>query len=127
MEATNDLLELKIGAFSAVDAQFIECEAGTGNVKFRVDADGYVFTDGAYTGPADFAEMIRVSTGAESVEPGDVMVIDPTHSRSVTRSWEPRWSPGSTARSPASWDPSGITTCPTAATPGKRSLLRATS
>ncbi len=78
----NDMLEIDVPAGSAADSQFVEYERG-GDVEFRVDGDGDVFADGAYTGPADFAEMIAVTTGAPSVRAGDVLVIDPGASRSV--------------------------------------------
>ncbi len=82
---SNDLVQCLVGAGSAADSQFIELERGA-DLEFRVDGDGDVFADGAYTGPADFAEMIRVSTGASTVEPGDVVVIDPGSARSVVKS-----------------------------------------
>ncbi len=49
------------------------------NVAFRATNRGDVYADGAYTGPADFAEMLSVSTGATSVEPGDLVELDPEH------------------------------------------------
>jgi hypothetical protein len=55
-----------------------------------VDGNGNVLADGTYSGPADFAELMKVSTGAKSVEPGDVMVIDVASSRSLVRSGAPR-------------------------------------
>jgi len=62
----------------------------TFDAKFRVDAFGTVFADGAHTGPADFAEMIRVTTGADTVEPGDLLVIDPLAPRGVRIADSPR-------------------------------------
>lgn len=89
--AGNDILQIVSGAGSAAGMQFIECELDFGgDVKFRVDGDGGVFADGAYGGPADFAEMIAVSSGAHTVEPGDVLVIDPHRPRSVVQAPEPR-------------------------------------
>ena len=58
--------------------------------EFRVDAFGNVYADGSHTGPADFAEMIQVTTGAQSVEPGDLLVIDPAAPRGVRLSSSPR-------------------------------------
>lgn len=58
--------------------------------EFRVDAFGNVYADGAHTGPADFAEMLRVTSGAATVEPGDLLVIDPAESRGVRLSTRPR-------------------------------------
>ncbi len=55
-------------------------------IDFRVDVDGEVFTDVGITTPADFAEMIEVTTGADSVEPGDVVTIDPSNARAVLKS-----------------------------------------
>ena len=61
------------------------------DIEFRADSSGNTFTDGAFTGGgADFAEMIEVSTGADTVEPGDVLVIDPQKVRSVIKSAAPR-------------------------------------
>jgi len=54
---------------------FRDGENGLGAEVFRVDEDGNVFAKGAFS-PAsmDVAELFEVS---ESVEPGDVLVIDP--------------------------------------------------
>ncbi len=84
----NDMLQIDVLGGSSTQSQFIECERG-GDVEFRVDGDGDVLADGAFTGPADFAEMIAVSTGAASVQAGDVVVIDPGASRSVRLSSQP--------------------------------------
>jgi hypothetical protein len=80
-----DMFEIHIGDSSSNTMQFIECERGT-DTKFRVNGDGNVYADGAFTGPADFSEMIEVSDGAYSAEPGDVMVIDSNGRRKVIRS-----------------------------------------
>ena len=65
----------------------IECQQATAlfpDVEFTVTADGDVTADGTFTpGGADFAEMIHVVGGARSVEPGDVMVIDPAAPHSI--------------------------------------------
>ena len=82
--ANEDLVELELPNGSATNSQFLECEGS--DVEFRVDANGRVFADGGFTGPADFAEMFRVTSGATSVEPGDVLEIDPTSSRGIRRS-----------------------------------------
>ncbi len=82
----SDLVELNIPSTSQATAQFLELQWDTNDTKFRVNADGNVFADGSYTGPADFAEMIRVSSGAATVEAGDVLVIDPNNPRSVVKS-----------------------------------------
>ena len=85
----NDILQILSTSDSPDGTNMIEVARGTNNV-FRVDADGDVFADGAYTGPADFAEMFPVSTGAVSVEPGDVVTLDPSNPRSVIRAVAPR-------------------------------------
>ena len=85
----SDMIQILAGAAGSATSQFIEAQRGS-DIEFRVDGDGDVFADGSYTGPADFAEMIRVSTGAESIEPGDVVVIDSTSSLSVRRSTNAR-------------------------------------
>ncbi len=64
------------------DFQYIECHTGFGSdTEFKINGGGYY-------GPADFAEMLAVSSGARSVEAGDVMVIDPSRDRSIALSWE---------------------------------------
>lgn len=85
----NIMLDITIPAGSDDNARFISCQRGA-DCKFRVKANGEVRADGSYTGPADFSEMIAVSTGAFASEPGDVMVIDPKNTRSVVKSVEPR-------------------------------------
>jgi hypothetical protein len=88
--AARDMLQIVAGATSDDGMQFIECERGT-DPKFRVNGDGDVTADGTFTpGGADMAEMIAVSAGAATVEPGDVMVIDPARSRATVRSSRPR-------------------------------------
>jgi hypothetical protein len=89
VESNNDVLQLKAADGSDDDCQFIECERGS-DVEFKVNGDGNVYADGSLHAPADFSEMIAVSSGAGSVEPGDVMVIDPAHSRAAVKSSEPR-------------------------------------
>ena len=73
----SDLFELQMDAASSPTSQYIEAQLSNGDVKFRVNADGNVTADGAFTGGgADFAEIVKVEAGATSVEAGDVMVID---------------------------------------------------
>ncbi|MCA9753155.1 MAG: hypothetical protein KC591_13250, partial [Gemmatimonadetes bacterium] len=85
--ASADLFELEIPETSSVDTQFIEAQFANNDVKFRVWGDGDVSADGAYSaGGADFAEVVRVSRGAHSVEAGDVMVIDPNAERGFAQS-----------------------------------------
>ncbi|MDH3890887.1 MAG: hypothetical protein OEV49_07355 [candidate division Zixibacteria bacterium] len=84
-----DVLQIEVGG-SATTIQYIECERGS-DIEFRVHGDGDVTADGAFTGGgADFAELIHVSSGAHSVEAGDVMVIDPNSPRSIVMSTQPR-------------------------------------
>lgn len=63
---------------------------GANDTEFRVAHNGSVFSDGSFTGPADFAEMIQVSSGALTVEPGDLVEIDPLNPRSVRLTTKPR-------------------------------------
>jgi hypothetical protein len=87
--ASQDILQIKMGASSDDASQFIECERGY-DYEFRVNGNGDVYADGSYTGPADFSEMIAVSSGAASMEPGDIAVIDPGRSRSIVKAATPR-------------------------------------
>jgi hypothetical protein len=51
-------------------------DSSTSNRRFAVvRANGNVLADGAYTGPADFAEVMKVSGTQEDYEPGDVLAI----------------------------------------------------
>ena len=71
--------------------QFIECEISPSDVKFLVNGHGEVTADGSFTGGgADLAEMITVSAGAHTAEPGDVMVIDTASKQAVAVAWEAR-------------------------------------
>ena len=48
----------------------------TGNIRFIVErATGNVKADGAFTSPADFAELMTTSGAPSDYQPGDVMVI----------------------------------------------------
>ena len=48
-------------------------QTSPGNLRFRVDVNGDVYTDGSFNpGGADFAEMLPAAAGSE---PGDVLVI----------------------------------------------------
>jgi hypothetical protein len=59
--------------------------------RMRITVDGDVTADGQFTGGgADFAEMMEISSGAFTVAPGDVLVIDPSNSRSLVMSSAPR-------------------------------------
>ena len=85
----SDVLQITAPSGSSASAQLIEAEVGL-DVQFRVDADGDAFCDGSFNGGgADYAEMIQVSTGAASVEAGDLMVIDVNGDRQVVMSSEP--------------------------------------
>jgi hypothetical protein len=86
----NDMLAIDAPSTAPNGFQFIECARGTDN-EFKVNGNGNVYADGSYSTPAsDFAEMMRVSSGAYTVEPGDVMVIDPNSPRATRQSREPR-------------------------------------
>ncbi len=86
-----DMLNIRavLGEGDGTDYQFIECQSYNfpTDVQFRVWGNGDVTADGTISGGgADFAEMLPVSTGAHSVGPGDVMVIDPNNPRALIRS-----------------------------------------
>jgi hypothetical protein len=85
-----DLLELATAVNSDPNSQFIEAENGA-DIEFRVWGDGDVTADGTFIGGgADFAEMVKVTRGAHSVEPGDVIVIDAQSQRGFVKSSEAR-------------------------------------
>ncbi len=84
--SNQDVLQIDVPSASSTSSQYIECAAS--DTDFRVDRDGEIFSDVGITVPADYAEMIRVTSGADSVEPGDVLVIDPSSARGVRRSGE---------------------------------------
>ncbi len=90
VQSGHDLLSLRSTSGSPADFQYIEAVRGTNNVVFSVGGAGQVLADGPFTGPADFAEMIRVTTGGRSVEAGDVLVIDPERPRAVVASQSAR-------------------------------------
>ncbi len=89
----DDLLQLEAPKINPFEFQFLECTALeylANDVVFRVHENGDVTADGTFTGGgADFAEMIRASGGARSLEPGDVVAVDRTRTRSVVLSNEP--------------------------------------
>ncbi|MFH0908817.1 MAG: hypothetical protein V1929_08650 [bacterium] len=87
----DDLLHLEVPTNSASEAEFIECVLADGNSKFRFEVSGNAYADGAFSGGgADYAEMITVSDGAASVEPGDLLAIDPARERAVKKCSEAR-------------------------------------
>jgi hypothetical protein len=90
----DDLLQLEAPKLNPFEYQFIECTALeylANDVRFRVHENGDVTADGTVTGGgADFAEMIRASSGARTLTAGDVVVADPENARAVVRSTEPR-------------------------------------
>ncbi len=90
--SSNDAIDITIDSQSSTASQYIECGNGVLNpeIDFRVDRDGEVFSDVGVTVPADFAEMIHVSSGADSIEPGDLVAIDPTNPRAVVKSTSAR-------------------------------------
>lgn len=86
----SDLLELIVGIGSSPTSQIIEAQVGSDPV-FRVNANGNVTADGTFTGGgADFAEMVPITDGYGTVQPGDVIVLDPTTDGAFTMSQTPR-------------------------------------
>jgi hypothetical protein len=58
--------------------------------RFRVDGSGRVYANNGYaTGGADFAESFAVKGTRSEYEPGDVLVIDTTAGRRLTRTSQP--------------------------------------
>jgi hypothetical protein len=82
--SANDIVQIEVPTTAPDDFQFIECERGS-DVEFRVEGNGNLYADGTLNAPADFAEMIEVSSGAKSAEAGDVMVIDPGNPRAIVK------------------------------------------
>ncbi len=85
MESGEEVVSIVAGLNASADADLIEAGHWVAGMpasidhRFRVGMDGDVTCDGSFTGGgADLAEMVPVSGGAMFVEPGDVMVIDPT-------------------------------------------------
>jgi hypothetical protein len=64
--------------------------AGTELTVFRVDGTGRVFADGGFRPfGADFAEAVRVKGSTESYAPGDLLVIDASSERRLSKSQIP--------------------------------------
>ncbi len=81
---TGDAFDIDILDTAAPNFQFIELNRG-GDTEFRLDADGDAFCDGSWNGGgADYADLIRVVPRADSVEPGDVLVLRPGGQRAVS-------------------------------------------
>lgn len=58
--------------------------------RFRVDGSGRAYANNGYaTGGADFAESFAVAGGKAGYEPGDVLVIDTSAVRRLTRASQP--------------------------------------
>jgi hypothetical protein len=73
-----DLIRACTGALGGTNTR--ECD----NIRFRVQNNGQVTADGAFTGGgADFAEYIDGVGAASQYEAGDVMVISATQDRAV--------------------------------------------
>ncbi|MGH1366460.1 MAG: hypothetical protein ACRBF0_23060 [Calditrichia bacterium] len=79
-----DFLQVEVPANTATNFSFIKAVEGT-NTRLQVTGNGKVLADGNYVGPADFAEMIMISSGAASAEAGDVLVIDPSREKAVKK------------------------------------------
>lgn len=109
----DNLLYIHTNSAPVSDFQYIECHTGfSTDTEFKVNGGGNVYADGGYFASADFSEMLTVSSGARSVEPGDVMVIEPSRDRSIAMSTKPHstlvagvysTSPGFVG-SPRDWD-----------------------
>ena len=66
--------------------QFIECDRG-GTIEWAVQGNGTAAMKGAYISKGmQLCEMMPVGGGARSVQPGDVMVIDPSSGRRLAQS-----------------------------------------
>jgi hypothetical protein len=64
--------------------------AGTEVTVFRVNGNGTVFADGGFRPfGADFAESVAVSGSAEHYAPGDLLVIDASSERRLSKSQTP--------------------------------------
>jgi hypothetical protein len=64
--------------------------AGTEVTVFRVDGTGRVFADGGFRPfGADFAEAVQVKGSTESYAPGDLLVIDASGERRLSKSQTP--------------------------------------
>ena len=64
--------------------------AGTEVTVFRVDGTGRVFADGGFRPfGADFAEAVQVKGSMESYAPGDLLVIDASGERRLSKSQTP--------------------------------------
>ncbi len=73
--SSTDVVQIKLGAGSADNSQFIECERGT-DVEFRVFGNGNVTADGTFTGGgADYAEWLLRLQRDEELAPGDVVGV----------------------------------------------------
>jgi hypothetical protein len=83
-----NIFEVAVDGDPSATFQYIECmkRPSLWDIEFKVNNLGHVYADGSFTGPADFSEMIEVTDGAHTVEPGDVMVISSGPDRSTTKS-----------------------------------------
>lgn len=57
--------------------------------QFRVESSGEAFSDGGWSGHADFAELIATEDDPAAYQPGDVLVISVRADRSAALSSEP--------------------------------------
>jgi hypothetical protein len=65
-------------------------ESPIGTRRARIDHFGNAyFNGGAQTGGADYAESMRTTDDSSTLEPGDVLAIDPQHGQAVRKSREP--------------------------------------
>ncbi len=89
LSSGDQVLELQVGGSSSDSMQFINCERGGGNTVFMVEGDGRATANG-HTCVGDnciiFSAMMHVGSGPDSVDPGDVMVIDVENPESTVKS-----------------------------------------
>lgn len=93
LPSNGNLVTYVAGEASPENSRFFACLRGTaaGATKMQFFTDGDLQIAGTLTtGGADFAELIQVSTGVDSVEAGDVLVIDVSGRRAVVKSATPR-------------------------------------
>lgn len=78
---------------SGAGGSILEGKSGpeaSATMRFRVDARGTVFADGGFRPfGADFAEAVQVKGTPESYAPGDLLVIDPSGERRLSKSQIP--------------------------------------
>jgi hypothetical protein len=88
--AGNDILQISATSGSPDNFQFIECDRG-GVIQWAVQGNGTTTARAAHISRGvQLCEMMPVRGGARSVEPGDVLVIDPASRRTLAQSSKAR-------------------------------------